>query len=70
MCNVFFLYVLYFSLLCFRLMGEGETERDTVDRDFDRTRIFVLLYLIGRGAIEEVATVARAMLFDLIIILI
>ncbi len=68
MPNVFFLHVLFFSLLCFRLMGEGETERDAVDRNFARPRIFVLLYLIGGGAREEVAAAARAMLFDLVII--
>ncbi len=67
MSSVFFLHVLFFSLLCFRLMGEGETERDAVERGFARLRTFVLLYLIGEGAGEEVAA-ARAMLFDLVII--
>ncbi len=61
---------MFFSLLCFRLMGEEETERCAVDRDFALPRIFVLLYLTGGGAREEVAAAARAMLFDLVIILI
>jgi hypothetical protein len=36
-----------FVWLCLRLIGEGETERGAVERDFARLCLFVLLYLMS-----------------------
>jgi hypothetical protein len=60
--------VVDFDSLCRRLIGEGETERHAVERDFARLRIFVLLYLIGGEAGEDVTIAVRATLFDRVII--
>ncbi len=47
-----------------RLMGDGETERGTIERDFARLRLNVLLYLIYGEAGGGVPAAARAILFD------
>ncbi len=47
-----------------RLIGDGETERGTIERDFARLRLSVLLYLIDGEAGGEVPAAARAILFD------
>jgi hypothetical protein len=52
-----------------RLIGDGETERgtSTIERDFARLRLSVLLYLIYGEAGGGLPAAARAMLFDHVI---
>ena len=57
-----------FDWLYWKLIEEGEIERDAAERDLARLRIFVLLYLIDGEAAEEAAAAARTVLFDRVII--